>query len=335
MKKILVAAAVMACFGTAGAAEDITVDVAVIGAGGAGLSAAVQAHELGANVVVVEKMAMVGGNTVRAAGGLNAVGTALQQAKGTKDSVEIMFYDTMKGGHWLNDPALVRTLVTKSASSVYWLLAHGGDLRDVGLMAGASQPRTHRPTGGALVGPEVVRTLYTAAKNLKIDVRTNTHAEQILTDKSGRVVGLKVKGKDGTYTIHSKAVVDAAGGFGANIKMRQEFNTGVWKDVKLDKSIGCTNLAKAAQGDGLVMGKKVGAALIGLDDIQIHPCGTPGTGLMENIRTSGRNRIFVNLEGSRFVNEGAARDVLAKAIFAQPKGTYWICLLYTSPSPRD
>ena len=203
MKKILVAAAVMACFGTAGAAEDITVDVAVIGAGGAGLSAAVQAHELGANVVVVEKMAMVGGNTVRAAGGLNAVGTALQQAKGTKDSVEIMFYDTMKGGHWLNDPALVRTLVTKSASSVYWLLAHGGDLRDVGLMAGASQPRTHRPTGGALVGPEVVRTLYTAAKNLKIDVRTNTHAEQILTDKSGRVVGLKVKGKDGTYTIHS------------------------------------------------------------------------------------------------------------------------------------
>lgn len=55
MKKILVAAAVMACFGTAGAAEDITVDVAVIGAGGAGLSAAVQAHELGANVVVVER----------------------------------------------------------------------------------------------------------------------------------------------------------------------------------------------------------------------------------------------------------------------------------------
>ena len=65
MKKILVAAAVMACFGTAGAAEDITVDVAVIGAGGAGLSAAVQAHDLGANVVVVEEMAMVGGNTVR------------------------------------------------------------------------------------------------------------------------------------------------------------------------------------------------------------------------------------------------------------------------------
>ena len=174
MKKILVAAAVMACFGTAGAAEDINVDVAVIGAGGAGLSAAVQANELGAKVVVVEKMAMVGGNTVRAAGGLNATETALQKAKGTKDSVEIMYFDTMKGGHWLNDPALVRTLAEKSASSVDWLLAHGGDLRDVGLMAGATFPRTHRPTGGALVGPEVVRTLYTAAKAEKIDIRTES-----------------------------------------------------------------------------------------------------------------------------------------------------------------
>ena len=124
--------------------------------------------------------------------------------------------------------------------------------------------------------------------------------------------------------VDANAVVIATGGFGANIEMRQKYNTGVWKDVVLDKSIGCTNLQKAAQGDGLAMAKKVGADVIGLDDIQIHPCGTSGTGLMENIRTSGRNRIFVNTDGVRFVNEGAARDVLAKAIFAQPKGTYWV-----------
>ena len=126
MKKILVAAAVAACMSSVYAAEDITVDVAVIGAGGAGLSAAVQATDLGAKVVVLEKMAMVGGNTIRAAGGLNAAGTTLQAAKGGKaaqDSVEVMYYDTMKGGHWLNDPALVRTLAEKSASSVEWLLA--------------------------------------------------------------------------------------------------------------------------------------------------------------------------------------------------------------------
>ena len=64
------------------------------------------------------------------------------------------------------------------------------------------------------------------------------------------------------------------------------------------------------------MGKEVGANVIGMADIQVHPCGTPGTGLMEMIRTSGRNRVFINTDGNRFVNEGAARDVLAKAIFA-------------------
>ena len=310
MKKILVAAAVMACFGTAGAAEDITVDVAVIGAGGAGLSAAVQAHELGANVVVVEKMAMVGGNTVRAAGGLNAVGTALQQAKGTKDSVEIMFYDTMKGGHWLNDPALVRTLVTKSASSVYWLLAHGGDLRDVGLMAGASQPRTHRPTGGALVGPEVVRTLYTAAKNLKIDVRTNTHAEQILTDKSGRVVGLKVKGKDGTYTIHSKALVDAAGGFGANNEM-------VAKYVPRLKGFATTN-HPGATGDGLLLSEKIGAAFVDLPEIQTHPTFNEQSGIMVTEAVRGNGAVLINMNGKRFYDELSTRDKVSAAILKQP-----------------
>ena len=316
MKKILVAAAVMACFGTAGAAEDITVDVAVIGAGGAGLSAAVQAHELGANVVVVEKMAMVGGNTVRAAGGLNAVGTALQQAKGTKDSVEIMFYDTMKGGHWLNDPALVRTLVTKSASSVYWLLAHGGDLRDVGLMAGASQPRTHRPTGGALVGPEVVRTLYTAAKNLKIDVRTNTHAEQILTDKSGRVVGLKVKGKDGTYTIHSKALVDAAGGFGANNEM-------VAKYVPRLKGFATTN-HPGATGDGLLLAEKIGAQLIQMDQIQTHPTVVPNVGEMITEAVRGNGAVLINKEGKRFYNELETRDKVSAAILKQKDGVAYL-----------
>mgnify|MGYP003377752691 FL=1 len=215
MKKILLAAAVSAAFGISGvqAAEDITVDVAVIGAGGAGLSAAVEAANLGAKVVVVEKMAMAGGNTIRAAGGLNAPCTSLQAAKGVQDSLEIAYYDTMKGGHWKNDPELVRTLVAGAGPSVEWLLALGGDLRDVGLLAGASKARAHRPTGGALVGPEVVRTLYTAAKDRKIDMRMNTEATKILTD-DGKVTGIQVKSKkDGTYTIHAKAVVNAAGGF--------------------------------------------------------------------------------------------------------------------------
>ncbi|WP_294166470.1 hypothetical protein, partial [uncultured Senegalimassilia sp.] len=66
-------------------------------------------------------------------------------------------------------------------------------------------------------------------------------------------------------------------------------NTGVWKEVVLDDSIGFTNIKPCAQGEGMVLAENAGAELICLSDIQLHPCGTPGTGLMEDIRTSGRN----------------------------------------------
>ena len=317
MKKILVATAVAAAFGVSGvqAAEDITVDVAVIGAGGAGLSAAVEAANLGAKVVVVEKMGMPGGNTIRAAGGLNAAGTALQQAKGTKDSVEIAYFDTMKGGHWKNDPELVRTLVSGAAGSVEWLLALGGDLRDVGLMAGASQPRTHRPTGGALVGPEVVKTLYNAAKARQIDMRMNTQATKILM-KDGKVTGIQVTNKkDGTYTIHAKAVVDAAGGFGAN-------NDLVSKYVPRLKGFATTN-HPGATGDGILLAEKIGAATVDMKQIQAHPTAAPnGTLISESVRGDGA--ILVNADGKRFTNELLTRDAVSAKELEQPGKFAWV-----------
>ena len=318
MKKILLAAAVSAAFGISGvqAAEDITVDVAVIGAGGAGLSAAVEAANLGAKVVVVEKMGMPGGNTIRAAGGLNAAGTALQQAKGTKDSVEIAYFDTMKGGHWKNDPELVRTLVSGAAGSVEWLLALGGDLRDVGLMAGASQPRTHRPTGGALVGPEVVKTLYNAAKARQIDMHMNTQATKILM-KDGKVTGIQVTNKkDGTYTIHAKAVVDAAGGFGAN-------NDLVSKYVPRLKGFATTN-HPGATGDGLVLAEKAGAQLIDMTEIQTHPTVVPKVGEMITEAVRGNGAILINKDGKRFFNELNTRDAVSAAILKQKDGVAYL-----------
>ena len=124
MKKILIATAVAAAFGMANAAEQA--DIVVIGAGGAGMAAAVQAHDNGIKkVVIIEKMPMVGGNTIRATGGINAAETPQQAKLGIKDSIEQMYKDTMKGGHWKNDPELVRTLVSGAAGSVEWLLALG------------------------------------------------------------------------------------------------------------------------------------------------------------------------------------------------------------------
>lgn len=299
-------------------------DVVVVG-GGAGLAAAISAYQAGAkHVLVLEKLGFVGGSTNVSEGALNAVDPVRQGRQGIEDSVAKFYDQTIKGGHNKGTPALVHYLTENSMNSVDWLEDLGVKFKDeIGTATGALWQRSHYPATPS--GNTYIRTFeqVIGETNGAIKVMTDTKVTDLIK-ADGRIKGVMAENFGRKITVDAGAVVIATGGFGANIKMRQEFNTGVWKDVKLDKSIGCTNLAKAAQGDGLVMGKKVGAALIGLDDIQIHPCGTPGTGLMENIRTSGRNRIFVNLEGSRFVNEGAARDVLAKAIFAQPKGTYWI-----------
>lgn len=307
----------------------VTGNVAIIGGGGTGLAAAVSALENGAGkVVIIEKLGYLGGSTNVSGGALNAVDDKRQKAQGITDSIETFYNATMKGGHNVGDPALVRYLTENAYPTVEWMEKQGVVFRDkIGAATGSLGQRSHygvKPAGNAYtsVFEHVLKTKYKD----RVEFLMECPAEAILTDASGKVTGVKATRHGQPITVKAQSVVLATGGFGANVKFRQEVNTGVWKEVVLDKSIGTTNINKAAQGDGLVMAKKIGAQLIGLSDIQLHPNGTPGTGLMQDIATSGRNRIFVNLEGNRFVNEGAARDTLCKAIFKQPKGTYWLVM---------
>ena len=106
---ILVPTALVGC-----GSKKETADIVIIGAGGAGLSAAVQAKQEGVeNVILLEKMPMVGGNTNRATGGLNAAETEQQKDKNIEDSIETMYNDTMKGGYNKNNPDLVEKLTSK------------------------------------------------------------------------------------------------------------------------------------------------------------------------------------------------------------------------------
>lgn len=295
-----------------------TADIVIIGAGGAGLSAAVQAKQEGIeNVVVLEKMPMVGGNTNRATGGLNAAETEQQKAKSIEDSIKTMYDDTMKGGYNKNNPELVEKLTSEAKDAVAWLTEIGADLSDVGIMAGATNYRTHRPTGGAAVGAHLVDTLKVAAENEKVDLRLWNEAKEIVLDKDGNVSGIKATDKEGKeYTINTKAIVIAAGGFSANQEMVVSYKEEL-------KGFATTN-HNGATGDGLVLAEKLGADLVDIEEIQTHPTVVPEKAIMVTEAVRGNGAILINKDGKRFTNELLTRDVVSKAILEQKDGVAYI-----------
>ncbi|HAL85512.1 MAG TPA: flavocytochrome c [Deferribacteraceae bacterium] len=287
-----------------------TTDVVVIGAGAAGMTAAINAFDAGVKVIVIEKMPLTGGNSMLAAGGMNAAETVFQKKKGIDDSVQLMYEDTMKGGKYMNVPALAEVLAKNSSSSIDWLTSVGADMSDVGRMAGASVYRTHRPTGGKVVGAHIAIVLRNNAKARNMDVRLNTKAEKLIVDEAGNVTGIIVQGKhSGTYAIKAKAVVLAAGGFSANASRVAHY--------KPEFAGMTTSNQPGAQGEGMVLGAKIGAEMWGMDQIQIHPTVAAGSRILITEAVRGNGAILVNYEGKRFVNELTTRDKASAAILAQ------------------
>lgn len=296
---------------TQGTSGDGEADIVVIGAGGAGMTAAIEAMQKGAkNVVVLEKMPITGGNTVRATGGLNAAATKYQEAEGIQDSVELFVEDTMKGGKNLNNPDLVRVMAENSKDAVDWVNDIGGDLAVVGQFAGASVKRIHRPSDTSAVGPMLVKALTNKLNELAVPVFVDTKAEHIEVDESGKISAVKAVDKDGKeFTIKTKVVILATGGFGANQEMVVKYNP------KLE-GFSTTNHS-GATGDGINMALELGAALVDIDQIQTHPTVNPNTSTMYTEGVRGNGAILINKEGKRFVNELETRDKVSAAILEQ------------------
>ena len=288
--------------------SDTSCDIVVVGAGGAGLSAAVQAASMGADVIVLEKQGIIGGNTNYSTGGLNAAETSVQQKLGIQDSKQSHFDDTMSGGHFLNDSSLVATLVNKAAEAVDWLISLGADMSNVGQMAGSSQKRTHRPNGGAAIGPHLMAVLNKSVKAENISIRTR-NTVTALTEQSGKVTGVKVSTSKGTYSIQAKAVILATGGFGANLSMIGQYRPEL-KDFHTSNHHGAT-------GDAFGWVAPLQASLVLMDQIQIHPTGEAGSHLLISEAVRGNGSILVNREGVRFANEMWTRDKLSDAILQQ------------------
>ena len=289
---------------------ELECDVLVVGAGGAGLTAAVRATQEGADVLVLEKMAMVGGNSLRAEGGMNAADTKYEEALGLTDStVENYIEDTLRLGHYLADPDLVRTLAENGAEAVDWLDSIGAPLPEVEATGGAQGRKyLHKPEGGLPVGEYLVDKLKHQIEELGVNVMLNTRATEILME-DGKAVGVKAEDAEHLYTVKAKAVVLATGGFGANFELMASFDPSLANAVT-------TNHA-GATGDGILMAEAIGAATVDMEQIQLHPTVIQSNGLLvsESLRSHGA--ILVNAEGKRFVNDMDGRDVVSQAELKQ------------------
>ncbi len=341
-------------------------DVVVVGAGGAGLSAAVAAAKRGLNVIVVEKAHFAGGNTSVSGGCFNAADQEgqkpIKMTEGQKlsidklleekiqnplqkklvtqvkqqweaykksgsdslfDSPELHAIQSWKAGDYKANLALVYKL-TKEAPTIQKTLSEMGLAwqKQPTQFVGALWPRSHRASNyKSGVGYIDTYLDLIKAHKLPVSFMMSTPAESLI-EKDGKVIGIKAKGPDGKdYSIYaSKGVILTTGGFGANVKMRNEYDE-IW-DKKLDAKVKTTNMP-AITGDGINMALKAGAAVKDMGYIQLLPTTDPATGSTNHKIVESTN-IYVNKLGNRFVNEQGRRDVLAKAALAQPDHVFYV-----------
>ena len=334
--------------------KDLEADVVVVGAGGAGMTAAIEANDAGKSVIILEKADFTGGNTTRATGGMNAAKTEYQDKneleandkeaienkiktareeypelkeladtvekqfkdyeanpEGYFDSKELFMLDTLVGGKNVNNHELVETLVDNSSAAIDWLKSYGMELTDVGSFGGASVKRIHRPLVDGqtkAVGSYLVPKMTEILEEKKVDILFGTAATELI-EKDGAIVGVKA----GDITVNAKSVVLATGGFAANLEKVAE--------IKPELKGFVTTNAATLMGDGIWMAEKVGADVVDMDQIQIHPTVEQETSSLITEGVRGDGAILVNQDGKRFIDEVGTRDVVSAAEIEQP-GSY-------------
>jgi succinate dehydrogenase/fumarate reductase flavoprotein subunit len=296
-------------------------DVIVIGAGIAGLSAAIQASDAGASVIVIEANSVGGGHAVKA-GGFALVGTPLQQRLGYRDSADIAYQDLMAWGEDA-DPGWVRRYVAASRKEVHdWLEGFGVRFTFILETPQHSVPRFHFARGSALNA--VVPLLREAQGRSNVRFEWNSEATALLS-AAGVVHGVSVRNtRSGTDSeLRGKAIIVATGGWQADLaQVRRSWPAGKPAPGKLFVGAG-----QFATGAALALGARVGAATARMDHQVIFSSGFPDprdpTGTRA-LLAQNPAAIRVNADGRRFVNESGPSKVSDAAALSQPDGVHWL-----------
>ncbi|KJH53120.1 flavocytochrome c [Dictyocaulus viviparus] len=251
--------------------------IIIVGGGLAGLSAAIEALNHDAKVIIIDSEKALGGNSAKASSGINACGTKTQEKMGIKDSRDLFFMDTMNAGDRENDEGLVDILIEQSSAAIEFLMDLGVDLSDVNLCGGHSVPRTHwipspkegRPTPVGLGIINAAKQRLDEISKLRpnnVTIITNTRVVG-LTSWNAYVNGVNVVQDGKRKEINGKAVILATGGFSAD----KNEDASLLREFANDKLQFPTTNGVFARGDGVKMARAMGAEVVGMNRVQIHP----------------------------------------------------------------
>lgn len=284
------------------------VDVVVVGAGAAGLSAAVTAKEAGLDVLVLEKTGITGGSTTRSGGKVLGAGTPTQTAQDFTDTPDMMYDFLMSYDRdGLMNPELVRVFSDNSAENIQWLVDRGVEVQDVEPIHSALTPwRVHNVKGGGGQtsghGGQICVPLTRAFEKAAGQIVYNCRATELVT-KDGVVVGVKGETADGgTVTVNAKNVILATGGFAHSDELMAAYTS------FLPSNAG-SGVPKTNVGDGLKMAQAIGAKSTVNPGLQLVYLN-----YQAYIGIAEESGLITDATGNRLVNEYTYQSHVASAL---------------------
>ncbi|MCR4434749.1 MAG: flavocytochrome c [Clostridiales bacterium] len=271
-----------------------TADVVVVGGGGAGLSAAIEAAGAGASVILLEKMQAVGGSTANAGGIIYGAETPDQKRAGINDTWQALVDYWVQRADGDVDKDLLTVVAQKSGETIGWIESLGVTFRDP-MPAGTSPvPRGHLVKEGA--GTAIIKALEKQAKAKGVKILTSTKATKLLVE-SGKITGVTAQTSDGKEaSFKAKAVILATGGFDRNPELMAQY-VPTAKDV-------LTWVGEGNTGDGLIMARDVGAEIVAKGGVIGFRGVAPELPFMTPLGGTAFNpTLWINEKGKRFINE--------------------------------
>lgn len=300
-----------------GVTFDAAVPVVIVGAGAAGLVAALAAREAGAEVVVLERDPIPRGSTALSAGLVPAAGTRWQRAAGIEDSPARFAADIMAKAHDEPDPALVACLTARCGTVLEWLADTHGLPFSVIVDFNYPGHSAHRMHGlPTRSGTELMDRLTQAATAAGVDILCNAHVQTIHADAQGRVRGLAYARPDGAVErIGCEALVLACNGYGGSRALVARHVPALADALYFGHP--------GNQGDALLWGEALGAEARDLSGHQGHGSVAHPAGILITWATITEGGVQVNIEGQRFSNEMQGYSEQAAHVLRQPSGIAW------------